>query len=87
LLYTYIENQLSPTDILQFDTALQLYFTTSKVKSRNNSILAAANRLVKKINILNKGRNAAKATEEEADNLYSELYICIGARVILTANL
>jgi ATP-dependent DNA helicase PIF1 len=87
LLCTCIENQLSPTDVLQFDTALQLYFTTSKVKSRNDSMLAAANRPVKKINALNKGQNAAKATEEEADNLYSELHVCIGAWVMLTANL
>jgi ATP-dependent DNA helicase PIF1 len=26
-------------------------------------------------------------TEEEADNLYTELYVCLGARIILTTNL
>jgi hypothetical protein len=87
LLYTCIENQLSPIEVLQFDTALQLYFTTSKVKNRNNRILTAANQPIKKISALYKGRNTVKATEEEADNLYSELYICIGIRVIFTANL
>ena len=33
------------------------------------------------------GRNAIKATEEEADNLLAEFHVCIGARVMLTANL
>jgi hypothetical protein len=50
-------------------------------------MLAAANQPVKKINALHKGRNAAKATEEEADNLYSVLHVCIEARVMLTSNL
>jgi hypothetical protein len=64
-----------------------LYFTTAEVKSCNTDKLAAANRPVKKISAFYKGRNAAKATEEEADNLYPDLYICIGAWVILTTNL
>ena len=33
------------------------------------------------------GRNAVKAMEEEADNLFLEIHVCIGARVMLTANL
>lgn len=34
-----------------------------------------------------KGRNAAKATDEEADILSPSLYLCIVARVMLTTNL
>jgi ATP-dependent DNA helicase PIF1 len=33
------------------------------------------------------GPKAAGATEEEADNLAPELYLCLKARVILTTNL
>jgi hypothetical protein len=33
------------------------------------------------------GRNASKASVEEADNLPTELLVCIGAQVMLTANL
>jgi ATP-dependent exoDNAse (exonuclease V) alpha subunit len=48
--------------------------------------LAAANRPVKKILAYHKGRNAAKATEDEADNLCPDIHMCIGARVMLTTN-
>ncbi|TGO91891.1 hypothetical protein BPOR_0015g00010 [Botrytis porri] len=42
---------------------------------------------VKVMKAVHQGRNAQKATDEEADNLSSDLYLCIGARVMLTANL
>jgi len=42
---------------------------------------------VKKIVAHHKGRNAAKATEDEADNLCPDIHMCIGARVMLTTNL
>jgi hypothetical protein len=34
-----------------------------------------------------KGWNAVKATEEEADNLSSEIHVYIGACIMLTTNL
>jgi ATP-dependent DNA helicase PIF1 len=64
-----------------------LYFTTKEVKKTNFNKLAAANRPVKKILAHHKGRNAAKATKEEADNLCPDIHVCIGARVMLTTNL
>jgi ATP-dependent exoDNAse (exonuclease V) alpha subunit len=64
-----------------------LYFTTVEVKETNFDKLAAANRPVKKILAHHKGRNAAKATEDEADNLCPDIHVCIGARVMLTTNL
>jgi hypothetical protein len=64
-----------------------LYFTTKEVRKTNSDRLAAANRPVKKILAHHKGRNAAKATEDEADNLCPDIHICIGARVMLTTNL
>ncbi|KAK8912682.1 hypothetical protein VCV18_012361 [Metarhizium anisopliae] len=42
---------------------------------------------VKKIAARHRGRNAAKVTEDEADNLSPEISLCIGARVMLTTNL
>jgi ATP-dependent exoDNAse (exonuclease V) alpha subunit len=80
-------NQLSPDEVATFNTALQLYFTTNEVKEQNYKSLAALNKPVKKIVARHTGRNAIKATEEEADNLFAELHVCIGARVMLTANL
>jgi hypothetical protein len=87
LLCTCIANWLSPDEVAAFDTALQLYFTTEEVKATNSDKLAAENRPVKKILAQHKGRNAAKATKDEADNLCLDIHLCIGARVMLTTNL
>jgi ATP-dependent DNA helicase PIF1 len=80
-------NQLSPVEVATFDIALQLYFTTNEVKEQNFKSLAAISRPVKKILARHTGQNAIRASEEEADNLYSEIHVCIGARVMLTTNL
>lgn len=87
LLCTRVTNQLSPDEVSTFSTALRLYFTANEVKERNYESLAALNTPVKKIIARHTGHNASKATEEEADNLFTEVYMCIGARVMLTANL
>ena len=87
LLCTRIANQLSPDDFLAFDDALRLYYTTAEVRETNSARLAAANRPIKKLVAEHKGRNASKASEEEADNLCPEIYVCIGARIMLTTNL
>jgi ATP-dependent exoDNAse (exonuclease V) alpha subunit len=50
-------------------------------------MLAATNQPIKRIKACHKGRNAAKATEDEADNLSPEISLCIGARIMLTTNL
>ena len=86
LLCTRVANELSPDEVAAFDTALRLYFTTAEVKETNFNKLSAANRPVKKIVAHHKGRNAAKATEDEADNLCPDIHVCIGARVMLTTN-
>jgi hypothetical protein len=64
-----------------------LYFTTEEVRETNSDKLAAANRPVKKILACHKGRNAAKATKDEADNLCLDIHVCIRAQVMLTTNL
>ena len=87
LLCTRTSNLLSPTEVTAFDSALRLYFTTKEVKLTNFDKLAGANRPVKKILARHKGRNAMKATEDEADNLCPDIHVCIGARVMLTTNL
>ena len=87
LLCTRVANQLSPDKVIAFDSALQLYFTTKEVRETNCHKLAAANRPVKKILAYHKGWNAAKATEDKVDNLCLDIYICIGAWVMLTTNL
>lgn len=87
LLCTRMANQLSPTEVASFDSALHLYFTTEEVRLTNFDKLAGTDRPVKKILASHKGRNAVKATEDEADNLCAEIYLCIGARVMLTTNL
>ena len=53
----------------------------------NSTMLAATNQLIKRIKVCYKGRNAAKATEDEADNLSPEVSLCIRVQVILTTNL
>ena len=64
-----------------------MYFTTTEVKETNFGKLAAVNRPVKKILAYYKGWNAAKATEDKADNLCLDIHVCIGAWVMLTTNL
>lgn len=87
LLCTRTANQLSPIEVAAFDSALHLYFTTEEVRLTNFDKLAGTNKPVKKILACHKGRNAMKATDDEADNLAAEIYLCIGARVMLTTNL
>ena len=87
LLCTRVANQLSPEEVAAFITSLRLYFTTEEVKLTNFDKLAGADQPVKKIPARHKGRNAVKATEDEADNLCPEIHVCIGARVMLTSNL
>ena len=72
---------------MTFDSALRLYFITEEVRETNYSKLAATNRPVKKVLAHHKGRNAAKATKEEADNLCPEIHVYVRARVMLTTNL
>jgi ATP-dependent DNA helicase PIF1 len=87
LLCTRTANQLSPDEVDGFDGALRLYYTTAEVRETNYNRLAATNQPVKKLTAEHKGRGASAATEEEADNLSAEIYICIGARIMLTTNL
>ena len=53
----------------------------------NYSQLVAMNRPIKKILSKYIGRNTSKATDKEADNLPTELLVCIGTQVILSTNL
>jgi ATP-dependent exoDNAse (exonuclease V) alpha subunit len=66
---------------------LRLYYTTAEVRETNYNRLAATNQPVKQLTAEHKGRNAVKATEEKADNLSTEIPICIRARIMLTINL
>jgi ATP-dependent DNA helicase PIF1 len=87
LLRTRIANDLPPTEVATFHSALRLYFTNAEVKEMNLKKLSDMNQPVKTVKAQHKGRSATKASEEEADNLSPELQLCIGARVILTTNL
>jgi ATP-dependent DNA helicase PIF1 len=87
LLCTRVQNQLLPDEVDGFQSALRLYFTNNEVRERNYGQLAGANQPVKKILSVHTGRNALKASNEEADNLPTELLLCIGAQVMLTTNL
>ena len=66
------------------DSTLRLYLTRAEVHQTNIANLAAMNKPVRKISVRHTGRKAAKASEEEADNLSAEIYVCIGAKVMLT---
>jgi ATP-dependent DNA helicase PIF1 len=87
LLCTRVQNQLVPNKVASFQSALRLYFTNEEVRERNYSQLAAENRPVKRIVSRHTGRNASKASDDEADNLPTELLVCIGAQVMLSTNL
>jgi ATP-dependent DNA helicase PIF1 len=87
LLCTRVQNRLSPDEVASFQSALRLYFTNDEVRERNYGQLAAENQPVKKILSKHTGENASKASDEEADNLPTELLLCIGAQVMLTTNL
>ena len=87
LLSTRVQHQLLPAEVASFQSALRLYFRNAEVRARNYDQLAATHRPVKKIVAKHTGRNASKATREEADNLPAEILLSVGARVMLTANL
>ena len=87
LLCTRIANRLSPDEVAAFDSVLRLYFTNEEVRQANFDKLASMNKPVKKILARHKGRGAAKATEDEANNLCPDIHLCVGARVMLTTNL
>lgn len=87
LLCTRVANQLTSAEVASFQSALRLYYTTAEVAERNLDSLAALNNPVKKLTARHSGYNAKKATEEEADNLAVELYLAIGAQIMLTTNL
>ena len=70
-----------------FDSTLQLYYITEEVYIINSTILAATNQPIKRIKVYYKGRNTAKTTDKEADNLSTEISLYIGAWVILMINL
>jgi ATP-dependent DNA helicase PIF1 len=66
---------------------LRIFFIVVEVDACNFDKLAALNMPVKRIMARHKGRNAAKATEEDANGLLLELSVCIGAHVMLSSNL
>jgi ATP-dependent DNA helicase PIF1 len=87
LFCTRVANQLSPDEVSTFDNALRLYFTKEEVYNRNIHCLTGRNMPVKVLTAVNRGRDAERATEDEADNLPNKIYMCIGARIMLSSNL
>jgi ATP-dependent exoDNAse (exonuclease V) alpha subunit len=87
LLSSRVQNQLPPAEVSRFDDALRLYFTNIRVHEYNYERLTGLNVPVRRISARHRGAGASKATDEEAEGLASELYISIGARVMLTQNL
>jgi ATP-dependent DNA helicase PIF1 len=87
LFCTRVANQLSPDEVSTFNDTLRLYFTRDEVNNRNIQCLTRLNMPIKILAAINRGRDAEKATEEEADNLPNRMYVCIGARVMLSTNL
>ena len=87
LLRMRIANDLPPTEVATFDSALRLYFTNAEVKEKNFEKLSGLNQPVKTVKAQHRGRDAVRASEEEADNLCPELQLCLQARVMLTTNL
>lgn len=78
LLCARVANQLSREEVASFDSTLRLYYTIEEVRTTNSAKLAAANQPVKKIPAQHRGQNAAKATEDEADNLRSLSVLALG---------
>jgi hypothetical protein len=87
LFCTRVANQLPPPEIDAFESALRLYFTNEEVRDENSGKMVAIQRPVKRLLARHVGPKAAGATEDEADNLAPELYLCLDARVMLTTNL
>jgi hypothetical protein len=65
LLCTRVVNQLTPKEVAAFDSTLRLYYTTEEVRITNCTKLAATNQPIKRIKAGHRGRNAAKATEDQ----------------------
>jgi hypothetical protein len=87
LLCTRVENQLSPGEVSSFDNALRLYFTKDEVYERNIRCLTVRNVPVKILTAVNRGQGAEKASDDDAENLSNTIFLCIGARVMLSSNI
>jgi ATP-dependent DNA helicase PIF1 len=87
LLCTRVQNQLSNTEVSQFNNAIRLYYTLNEVTTCNRDRLMAWNNPILSITACNQGCKADKAPSDQADGLENTLSICIGARVMMISNI
>ena len=82
--------QCSPTqanNIEDFEDAVRLFYDKKSVAEFNYSKLCKLDTPIAVINAIHSGPKAALAKPEEAGGLYPVIFIAVGARVMLTANL
>jgi hypothetical protein len=80
-------NELSPEEVATLDTAICIYFKKERAAEYNHRRLAELGSAILRIFAKHEGSGAASATSDDAENLSDTLYICKGARVMLTKNL
>ena len=67
--------------------AVHLYGTNNEVKSRNTQCMAVLNKPVAYIKAKNSSSRASSSSDQLTHGLQSYIYLCAGAKVILTYNL
>ena len=76
-----------PDEAPMFDESLRLYSTKRRVDDYNHKRMRDLGRPVIKLDAIHEGRDAHKATKDEAGNLESVLHLSIGCRVMLSENI
>jgi ATP-dependent DNA helicase PIF1 len=78
---------LSYAEKIAFDSALRLFSKRIAVRDYNLKALEKQGQPVIHLKATHTGSNAASATDDAAEGLYSFMHICRGARMMLTSNL
>jgi ATP-dependent DNA helicase PIF1 len=87
LLSSRVQDMLPSAERVLFDKALRLYPTRRQVRAYNLTALENLRHPVIRIKSKHNCSAAAKASEEDADGLYSELLLSRCCRIMITSNL
>jgi len=87
LLSSRVQANLAPAEVAQFKDALRIFATKEEVRRLNHSCLRDLGVPVIVVRAFHEGREAEKASTEDAGNLQAVFTAAIGSKVMLTRNI
>ena len=76
-----------PTEVSRFDAALRIYPTKAAVREYNHVRLRDLRIPVLRVRASHTGRGAQEADSDQGSNLWAELDLAVGSRIMLTENI